>query len=473
MNKEKILKTLLLSFIAVIAISFFAATIFFKQFLLYLLSVFLFTALVLLVLEAYLRIQHNIDKKFENIVSNVEGKAGNIEYELSKNAYKTENLDKKIFEFFKKDAGINISGFINSETGLGNSACGIIKALEHGGIDFKINNIVADIRRENREYVNIFTDQHPFPVNLICVNADQARIAINSSLPGGKKYLKGKYNIGYWYWETPVLPEKYSSNSRFFQEIWAATDFVCNSIAVNVPIPVVKIPPAFTRLEIRERENVFRNIRPDISDKDFIFLTVFDADSCWQRKNPEAAVESFRKAFSDKDKVKLIIKTVNQNKSPFCEKLMDRINGNSNICLINQYFPPKLMDNLYDRANAYISLHRCEGLGITMIKSMLFAKPVIATAYGGNTDFMNVNNSYMVDFVGYNLKEDIDPYEKGTLWAEPDVEQAAFFMKNILNDYNKAVEVGGKGQKDVAVYFDPDRVAGLIKRRLQVIQKDI
>ena len=385
---------------------------------------------------------------------------------------------KKIFlalgkqMLFLKKMGINVSGYIDSEKGLGDSARGIIKALETGGINYKINNIIVDSNRENSEYSNIFTDQHPFPVNLICVNADQASATINHSLPEGKKYLKGKYNIGYWYWETSVFPEKYINSSNFFHEIWAASDFICNSLAVNIPIPVIKIPPAFEGPKIYGNENIFLNIEPRISDKDFIFLTVFDAASFWFRKNPEAVIDAFKKAFGNKNEVKLIIKVTNQSRSSFYENFLDKISQSSNIYLINQYFSPNLMNNLYKRANAYVSLHRCEGLGITLIKSMMLGKPVIATAYGGNTDFMNSQNSYLVRYNNLYLKEDVGPYEKGTIWANPDIEQAAFFMENIYKNYNKAIEVAKKAESDTLAYFSPDRIAGLIQKRLHVIQKN-
>lgn len=101
MNKEKALKILLLSFMAVVAILFFAFAIFFKNFFLSLFFSFLFATIVLLILEAYLRIQHNIDKKFKNIASKIEDKAGNIKYELLENAHEAENLEEKIFDKFE------------------------------------------------------------------------------------------------------------------------------------------------------------------------------------------------------------------------------------------------------------------------------------------------------------------------------------------------------------------------------------
>ena len=48
--------------------------------------------------------------------------------------------------------------------------------------------------------------------------------------------------------------------------------------------------------------------------------------------------------------------------------------------------------------DCYVSLHRSEGLGLTMAEAMALGKPVIATGYSGNLHFMTPENSYLVDF---------------------------------------------------------------------------
>jgi hypothetical protein len=48
--------------------------------------------------------------------------------------------------------------------------------------------------------------------------------------------------------------------------------------------------------------------------------------------------------------------------------------------------------------DAYVSLHRSEGLGLGMAECMAQGKPVIATAYSGNLEFMTESNSCLVDY---------------------------------------------------------------------------
>ena len=49
-------------------------------------------------------------------------------------------------------------------------------------------------------------------------------------------------------------------------------------------------------------------------------------------------------------------------------------------------------------ADAYVSLHRAEGYGLTMAEAMMLGKPVIATGYSGNLEFMDEDNSVLVPY---------------------------------------------------------------------------
>ena len=56
------------------------------------------------------------------------------------------------------------------------------------------------------------------------------------------------------------------------------------------------------------------------------------------------------------------------------------------------------MAGLMAAADIVISLHRSEGFGLVPAQAMALGKPVIATAWSGNLDFMNKNNSALVSY---------------------------------------------------------------------------
>ena len=63
---------------------------------------------------------------------------------------------------------------------------------------------------------------------------------------------------------------------------------------------------------------------------------------------------------------------------------------------------------------------------------MWAGKPVIATGYSGNLDFMNDDNSYLVDYRLVPIGSGNDPYPAAGTWAEPDSEHAARLMREVF-----------------------------------------
>ncbi len=109
--------------------------------------------------------------------------------------------------------------------------------------------------------------------------------------------------------------------------------------------------------------------------------------------------------------------------------------------------------------DCYVSLHRSEGFGLTAAEAMLLGKPVIATRYGGNLEFMTDENSYLVDWTPIAVGEDAHPYPVNGTWADPDLEQAASLMRIVFDDPEQASARAQLGRRDVLDRHSP-RVAG-------------
>ena len=84
--------------------------------------------------------------------------------------------------------------------------------------------------------------------------------------------------------------------------------------------------------------------------------------------------------------------------------------------------------------DCYVSLHRSEGLGLGMAECMLLGKPVVATAYSGNLAFMDADNSCLVDYSLIPVREGEYPAWQDQHWAEPDIEQAAAYLRRLADD---------------------------------------
>ena len=201
-----------------------------------------------------------------------------------------------------------------------------------------------------------------------------------------------------------------------------------------------------------------------------VFLVMYDMQSFQARKNPEAAISSFAKAFPTDGQAALVIKTVNGASSPAdLARLKDHCRETPGTILIDEAFDVERVHQLQSVCDCYVSLHRAEGFGFNLAESMLLGKPVIATAWSGNMDFMNPENACLVNYRLTPIQADIGPYWSDQMWAEPDIEHAAWHMARLAADTSLGESVGKSAAAYMSTHFS-SRVAGeRMRERLRVI----
>ncbi|MBW4597125.1 MAG: glycosyltransferase [Brasilonema angustatum HA4187-MV1] len=368
--------------------------------------------------------------------------------------------------------GVNIAGYVNSEFGLGEGVRSTIRALEAVDIPFVLNNCTFNTfhRKLDDTYTN-FSDDNPHPINIVHVNGDMINLFMNSV---GIEYFKNKYNIGLWAWELPDFPKEWLRAFNLFDEIWTPSSYSVEAIseaycqgqiAPLSPVPVLKVMHSISLPQPTVSKQSL-----GLPDNKFIFLLIFDFYSVFERKNPIAVIEAFQRAFGKNDQVLLVIKFSNAHKFPDKYKqLKDLVQDFKNIKIIDKYLLKNDVNALIYHCDCYVSLHRSEGFGLTIAEAMFYGKPVIATAYSGNTDFMNVNNSFPVKYSLTTLTEDYAHYKKGSTWAEPDVEHAAYLMQHVFKNYEEAKQIGAKASEDIRSCLSPKVIGQKMKNRLEYI----
>ncbi|MOA48324.1 hypothetical protein D3C78_1710530 [compost metagenome] len=101
---------------------------------------------------------------------------------------------------------------------------------------------------------------------------------------------------------------------------------------------------------------------------------------------------------------------------------------------------------------------------------MYLGKPVIGTNWSSNIDFMNHTNSCLVNYKLTKIGTDYGPYKAYQLWADPDIQEAALYMKRLVNDKDFYRRVAEAGQKQIRENYSPEAVGNLIKNRLHYIE---
>lgn len=316
-------------------------------------------------------------------------------------------------------------------------------------------------RRRDKTYGNISAD-NPFPVNIVQLNGDM--------MFGFKKnfaadYLKGKYNIGYWAWELPEFPADWTTALYAFNELWTPSNFCVEAFSQVSPFPVLKMPHSIDVPETTITRSDLK-LPPD----KFIFLFVFDFFSVFERKNPLAIIEAFKQAFGTDKRVLLFLKSINgASHKEKLQELKNAAKNAENIKTVDEIWDRKDVWGLIRNCDAYVSLHRSEDFGLTIAEAMFCAKPVIATDYSANSEYMNVNNGFPVRYKLEKLERDYGHYKKGNSWAEADISHAAALMRRVFDFPEEAKQTGERAAENAKDFLGAEAVGRSMRRRLEYI----
>jgi glycosyltransferase involved in cell wall biosynthesis len=286
----------------------------------------------------------------------------------------------------------------------------------------------------------------------------------------GRARVRGRRVIGYWAWEFPRIPDSWRSSFRYLHEVWVPSELARQAVtsATDMPVHVVPhpLPPVTATPNMRARLGLPADA--------LIVLTAFHMGSAFTRKNPLAAIAAFRRAFGDAPDRILAIKLIDHGASPIAREALERaIAGAPNIRLINLMLPPADMSGLMADVDIVLSLHRSEGFGLVPAEAMQLGKPVVATGWSGNMDFMNEHNSAPVS---YKMVPVQDPYDgafiaDGQLWAEANVDDAADWLRRLGAEPELRQRLGETARADIARQLAPETVARTVANLIEAGKK--
>ena len=318
------------------------------------------------------------------------------------------------------------------------------------------------------KYKNLPTEV-AYPLNLLLYNIHGFPLISDEQF---EVIAAMKYTIVNWYWELPDVPQKWLPQFERPDEIWVASKFVQNTFQRYASCRVHVVPPAIVVPVSSDVKRERFNLPPDR----YIFLFTFNSASSFGRKNPGGIIEAFKMAFgqSDSDGPLLVFKTHNLELFPqLYNEFQQKVTEIGGI-LINENYTRQQLNNLMACADSFISLHRAEGFGLGMAEAMYLGKPVIGTNYSANTDFMNDENSYLVDYHLRMISEEDhayqpahpDVYESGLHWAEPDIDQAATYMQYLVENPGEGQAKGQIAARYIRANYNPEYIGQLIKTKL-------
>jgi glycosyltransferase involved in cell wall biosynthesis len=360
--------------------------------------------------------------------------------------------------------GVNVVGYFRSELGVGEAGRQVIGALDAAGVPaLPLHGDTIPLSRQGHAFTHFSHADAEFPVNLICMNADALPEFAHQA---GKGFFAGRHSIGLWFWEVSRFRDDQVPAFSLLDELWLPSAHVESAIAPISPIPTmkVKIPVEVPAIVPRSRHELGL-------PADFLFLFSFDYRSVFERKNPLAVVSAFAEAFEEGDGASLVIKCINADADPANHhRLLAAAAAHPKVQMIDRYFDPREKDTLAAQCDCYVSLHRSEGFGFTMAEAMYLGKPVVATSYSGNLEFMTADNSYLVEHRIVPIGPDAAPYPPEGEWADPDVRRAAALMRRVFEDPEAAAATGRRAADDIRRTHSPAAAGAVMKQRLEQLR---
>ncbi len=363
--------------------------------------------------------------------------------------YPTLLLQKKSCKKLSRDGftlAFEVSA-LNSHAQVGRD---FAKKLNKTNIPFSIldtslpGSSAAIIPHEEIAFVNSIAQSKP----------NQQRIIYFSST---NVISSSKYSIS----ETPFWEFEdgfYEGRKRFMHKGKSAVTFsdFCYEViskAKGKNLRVCKMRYPFLIKEYKYDRNQVRS-NYEIDKDSFAVFYNFNLGACADRKNPKGAIRAFTKAFNASDKAILVFKVSGASDVASLDEIVNEANDSGireKLVIITKSLTHDDIMALTGSCDCYMSLHRGEGLGLGMLEAMSVHVPVIATAYGGNMEFCNDNTAFLVPYTLVTPNTDFPTYKGVTKWAEPDIDAAAKYLREIYD--NREI---GRVKADAAYNFVQD-----------------
>jgi len=338
-----------------------------------------------------------------------------------------------------RGGGVNVLAHFDYPSGLQQAADVLVEALHRAGYQTSLRDLPFDFRADPKAARKLGLERFDTTIVVGAVN----EFAPEWYRRAGLWMRPGVRRIALWSWELEEVPAEWVPDMQWPDEVWANSRFMADTYRKYVKVPSVAILPGMEFPSARS----LPHSRFGLSDKRFVFLFVFDMASRMRRKNPLGLIDAFRRAFRRDEPVDLVIKTSRGEQHPEEFARLKAACEANVVKLIDRVMPRAEVLALLKCCDCFASLHRSEGVGFGLAEAMVFGKPVVATGYSGNLDFMTDDTGYLVRTGRTPCGPGAPPYPPDMLWGDPDLDHAAELLRRVFDHRDEARAKGEKAAR--------------------------
>ena len=309
----------------------------------------------------------------------------------------------------------------------------------------------------------------------------------------GLVHLNGipKYVIGRSMHESEKLPQEWISNLKLVNEVWLPSSFLVDVLVkkyhvspeklqvVPEPIDTDFYSPYYSKyLGIDQLKKIVKQL--DYEPNHYHFYSVFKYE---ERKGPEYLLMAYFDEFANVKDVTLHLQTYmfmhpNGRDKKVVEQAIDDVREEflktrkdlkrenlPCVNIISQVVPTTVMPHMYHHMDCFVLPSRGEGFGLPYAEAMSMGLPTIGTNYGGQLQFMNLHNSYLIDVIGER-----DPDQEFVI---PNVKHLKKLMKYVYSNRNEAKLMGKRARQYIEQNLTHQVVNQILISQLKRIEKKI
>lgn len=417
-----------------------------------------------------------MDKTSRDLIRNFPSQSI-IEMKLSRIIYKIKCYGfKGIFDYLKRypsilrirkslktstcsvdqvpETGITLVGPFSTSTSISKVMRDLAIRLRECAIPFQALDTCCESTIDKKEYADLLTPHREFDINRYSHVIQMFENYVQSA---GKRIA---YSAFFWEFESGI---EHLYPDMTGDSLLAMSDF--NETVFRAQKPsnvkrVAKILYPLRPLPDYNKDTIGLRGKYGIPPDAFVVYFNFDFMSSYFRKNPEAVIKAFAKAFPNDNHVILLFKTMRASRNPSLHdrmmRLIDQCKLTERFIEVKDFLNQEDLIGLTNTCDVYISLHRGEGFGLTLAEAMQLAKPVVCTNYSSTTEFCHSDNSILIPYERVPvLPEQIDTpeYKFVREWAEPDIDAAAVALRRLYDDPAFRADLGQKAATAIREQF--------------------